>query len=327
MKVQDLPAPVTAAKADWLSGGTWLGFTPSGSKPTARERCQGTVTKQFGAGFVIEYVTKSFGEPNKGFENDPEFQRDRDRHAKLAGKLVAVHRLRQSALPLIDFIGPDDFHKLQDIWSKRGQRNRWSVAFPIVESYEFVGDPPDAKTVFGETAYRRLFGRQSSTLRELKFDERCALNELEICEVKAPNAWVDVDEQLKLADLRPVNERILGLIRLDLSDEALEGFSAEKWSSLRRRAAQLATKLIVERQRDGRLQCDACRFDPSVLIGNRNVSPRALLDVHHKRPLALGPRLTQLTDLSLLCPTCHRLEHRLIPKGASIFDGLPDWSA
>jgi 5-methylcytosine-specific restriction protein A len=29
MQIHDLPAPVTAAKADWLPGTHWLGFTPT----------------------------------------------------------------------------------------------------------------------------------------------------------------------------------------------------------------------------------------------------------------------------------------------------------
>jgi hypothetical protein len=40
-------------------------------------------------------------------------------------------------------------------------------------------------------------------------------------------------------------------------------------------------------------------------------SPRSLLDVHYKRPLGEGPRLTRADDFhfALLCPTCHRIEH------------------
>jgi 5-methylcytosine-specific restriction enzyme A len=39
MQIRDLPAPVTAAKADWLPGTYWLGFTPNNGSGAAREQC------------------------------------------------------------------------------------------------------------------------------------------------------------------------------------------------------------------------------------------------------------------------------------------------
>lgn len=83
--------------------------------------------------------------------------------AKLAGRLVAVHKLRTTARNLETIIGEDDFTRLQDMWAQDGGRYRWSVAFPIVESYRIVGRPK-AKTVLGDALYRRLYQRSSATL-------------------------------------------------------------------------------------------------------------------------------------------------------------------
>jgi 5-methylcytosine-specific restriction enzyme A len=38
VKVSDLPAPVVAAKADWLAGTNWLCFTPVDGSGIARDR-------------------------------------------------------------------------------------------------------------------------------------------------------------------------------------------------------------------------------------------------------------------------------------------------
>lgn len=68
MKISDLPYPVTACKADWIPGDTWLGFTPTGEGSDAHAKCQNVVQKQFGSGYVLEYVTKQLEKPNVGYE-------------------------------------------------------------------------------------------------------------------------------------------------------------------------------------------------------------------------------------------------------------------
>lgn len=55
--IHDLPNPVTAAKADWLVADHWVGFTPSEGSTAARAQCQSTIAKQFGNGYVLEYIT------------------------------------------------------------------------------------------------------------------------------------------------------------------------------------------------------------------------------------------------------------------------------
>jgi 5-methylcytosine-specific restriction protein A len=83
---------------------------------------------------------------------------------------------------------------------------------------------------------------------------------------------------------------------------------------LRIRAAWVADKFILQRQRAGKLCCDRCGFDPSTRADLSGVRARTLLDVHHKNPLEEGKRYTRPTELdfALYCPTCHRIEHALL---------------
>jgi 5-methylcytosine-specific restriction protein A len=143
MKIRNLPDPITASKSDWLAGTSWIGFTPSDGSLTTSVKA--TIQRQFGPGYVIEYITKKFGEPNPGFEKDPEYLAERESHNDLAGRFIAVHRLRATARPLVEILGPQQFERLQDMWAQDGNRHRWSVAFPIIESYR-VHDRPKAKS-------------------------------------------------------------------------------------------------------------------------------------------------------------------------------------
>jgi 5-methylcytosine-specific restriction enzyme A len=143
MQIRDLPAPVTASKADWQSATNWIGFTPNEDSLSARNQCQSTIQKQFAQGYVIEYITKTLSEPNPGFEHHPDYLREREQHKKTAGQLIAVHRLRTTARRLEEVLGAEQFARLQDMWAVADKRCRWSVAVPIVESYAITGRPPD----------------------------------------------------------------------------------------------------------------------------------------------------------------------------------------
>ena len=140
-RIADLPLPVMAAKADWLVASHWIGFTPASDAPEAPSRCQATIHGQFAGGYVVEYITRTFGSPNAGFESDPAYLSERAAHAAVAGRLVAVHRLRPTSRPLRTILGDGDYERMQDMWAEDGKRRRWSVAFPIVESYEITTRP------------------------------------------------------------------------------------------------------------------------------------------------------------------------------------------
>jgi 5-methylcytosine-specific restriction protein A len=306
MQIRDLPAPITASKADWLAGTTWLGFTPPEGDLTARNKCQSTIQRQFGSGYVLEYITEQFSEPNPGFENDPAYLVEREAHQALAGRLIAVHKLRTTARSLETILGTEEFKRLQDMWAQGGKRYRWSVAFPIVESYEIVGRPK-AKDVLGEAAYRRLYQRSSATLRTLTDDERRLIADLELRQIATANSWIGIEDEFRLAEASEINREVERAIGRDLV--ALEGMEAERLAKVKRRAAWIADRFIRERQMAGTIICDDCAFDPRDLAVELGVKPRGFLDVHHKNPLDEGVRYTTVADFALLCPTCHRIEH------------------
>ncbi|MFG1289878.1 HNH endonuclease [Xanthobacter versatilis] len=316
MRIKDLPAPVTAAKADWLAGTTWIGFTPTGGDLESRNQCQATIQHQFGRGYVVEYVTKQFNQPNPGFERDPAYLAERQAHRELAGRLIAVHKLKTTSRPLQRIIGDTDYKKLQDMWAKGDNRYRWSVAFPIIESYAIKGRP-EAEEVFGAGPYRRLFRHPSATLRELNDDERKSISDLQIERVDTDNAWIGIEDEIEAAELSQIDPLTQRQIDRDLG--ALEGMAEERRIKIRKRAAWKADQFIRERQRNGRLVCDTCKFDPATLFDPKRVRLRRLLEVHHKDPLAEGVRLTTTADFALLCPTCHKVEHVRLQLGSKGF--------
>lgn len=309
-RIADLPAPVTAAKADWLVASDWIGFTPVGDNPDAAGRCQATIAAQAANGYVIEYITRHFGKPKPGYLTDPRYLEERDAHAAVAGRLVAVHRLHVSSLPLRTIIGEDDYNRIQDIWDEDGRRRRWSVAFPIVESYEILTKPL-ARDVLGPEAMQRLFAHPSATLRPLNDDERVRIANLPLSVRSTRNAWIGIQADIMAAERSAIDRRISREIDRDLGSRAAEGMTVEQWTKVRLRAAWLAQRFVRERQKDNSLKCDECGFDPTSRVNGTPVKARSLLDVHHRHPLEEGQRVTTLADFKLLCPICHRFEHEL----------------
>jgi 5-methylcytosine-specific restriction protein A len=311
MKVLDLTAPVTASKADWLAATTWMGFTPTGEGPNARSSCQSSIRRQFGNGYVLEYITEQFNEPNLGFENDPGYLAERAAHAELAGRLIAIHKLRTTSRSLVEIVGPESFKRTQDMWATDGKRWRWSVAFPIVESFDLV-ERPKARDVFGEDSYRFLYRYPSAGLRSLLDEHRSALSDLKLERRQAANAFIGVEDEFELADRSQINASTQRLINEDFREGAFEGMSDEYIARLRKRAAWIADRFIRLRQTEGKLYCDDCGFNPANVLDPTVAKPRSMLDVHHKHPLEEGVRYTQVEDFALLCPTCHRVEHQRI---------------
>jgi len=310
MRIKDLSAPITAAKADWLPGTHWLGFTPKGASGNAREQCRATINSQINGGYVIEYVTLKFDDPNAGFESNPRYLAEKAAHKEVAGKLLAVHRLWPSSRPLKAIVGDQEFKELQDMWADGEKRYRWSVAFPIVESFALV-PPRYANEVLSRQAMIRLFAHPSGTLRPLNDDERQQIAELEIEARPTVNAWIGIADEAKMAEQSEINAGTTRLINADMALAALEGMTEEQKVLIRKRAAWLADRFVRNRARAGQLSCDNCGFDPASKIANTAVKARSLLDVHHMNPLDEGVRKTTEADFCLLCPNCHRFMHRL----------------
>lgn len=90
--------------------------------------------------------------------------------------------------------------------------------------------------------------------------------------------------------------------------EFVEGSPVLRKHILRERHIGLRAKVLRSREKLG-LSCDCCkRTDPQMDIRMQ----RAMFEVHHKRPLAEGVRATKVSDVNLLCATCHRLIHRAL---------------
>lgn len=99
----------------------------------------------------------------------------------------------------------------------------------------------------------------------------------------------------------------------DSSDDDVtfaEGRSATDAHKRRERNPKLRRNLIDLRKKANALCCEVC--------GYKNYSSDARFDeagfeAHHLKPLAfIGETQTKLSDLALLCATCHRLAHRAI---------------
>jgi 5-methylcytosine-specific restriction protein A len=233
MKIHDLPDPVTASKADWSIADTCISFTPNSASRDAKNKCQSSILKQFGQGYVLEYITQGFEHPNPGYEDDADYKADRERHEVFGGALVAVHRLQHSSLPLSTIYGAERYKHIQDMWARGGRRFRWDVAFPIVESYD-IKDKPKAKTVFGQGLYETLYKRSSNGLRRLTDAHRVAIASLDIEPREVvPNRYIADDA----ADEREMlNKLYRDFGAHEVFRSALEGMTEDRKVKFRHRS-------------------------------------------------------------------------------------------
>lgn len=316
MRIRDLSRPVVAAKSDYLGATTWIGFTPSGTGHDAVEKCRSTIARQAAGGYVLEYITQNFGVPNPGAEHDPHFLKDKADHAKVAGRLVAVHRLRPTARSLREIVGEKEFNWLQDVWSQDGNRDRWSVAFPVIESFS-IEPAPLASEVLRTEGMKRLFAHPAATLRPMIESEVEAIANLTIEARPSSSAWIAIEDEVRMAELSPPPSRsLVSALERDLSAGAFEGMTEEEVRKTKLRAAWLANRFVLWRRKENTLHCDDCGFDPKAKVAGTAVNPRSLLDVHHKDPIAEGKRYTTIADFSLLCPICHRFIHATLSTAA-----------
>lgn len=81
------------------------------------------------------------------------------------------------------------------------------------------------------------------------------------------------------------------------------------------RNQKLRMTLIRERMKNAPLKCDACSTSKVTTDPHLN---EAIFEAHHLTPLAsIGATTTKLSEMALLCATCHRLIHRLSKKQGS----------
>jgi 5-methylcytosine-specific restriction protein A len=205
------------------------------------------------------------------------------------------------------------------MWARDGRKYRWSVAFPIVDSFKIVG-APDAISVLGDAAFQRVLVHASSILRPLTDEERKSLDDLAIEPQPTSNLWIAIEDEAAMAERSEISASTRAAIDGDLAASAMEGLTEAQRVQVRKRAAWLAARFVRDRQKHGDLKCDKCKFDPTERTVDSGVKPRSLIDVHHRQPLAEGRRYTQATAefFQLLCPTCHRFEHALIRLAARV---------
>lgn len=311
MKIKDLSAPVTVAKTDWLCRKSWIGFTPAKDTLESRNKCENSINKLISNGYIIEYVTKKFRNPNRKFLDERQYLHARMFHKCNAGRFIAVHKLNPVSEKLSNILSCKEYRALQNIWSQEGKKYRWSVAFRVVESYEIVGKPL-AEDILGTDIYRRLFQHASKSLRLIDDEVRKPLGELTLnMQACSTDIWQmiakDIDD--KATQPMKVAKHLHQMIDRDLALLALEGHSNERLTMIRKRSRLLLADFLRQREKENSFQCDCCGFDPSDLSKKLKVSKRSFFDIHHKDPLAEGVRLTSINDFALLCPTCHRIEH------------------
>lgn len=78
----------------------------------------------------------------------------------------------------------------------------------------------------------------------------------------------------------------------------------------RKRERRLRQKLLKQKG-DDQLSCEICRFSPPLLERELRES---FFEAHHIRPLSdfKGVTNTRVSDMSLLCASCHRYLHKFI---------------
>lgn len=92
--------------------------------------------------------------------------------------------------------------------------------------------------------------------------------------------------------------------------EFYEGRTITRSHLCRERSPSLRSKLLLDRAKHDRLRCEICDASHSHLPERLR---HTAFEAHHLVPLATGgARTVRLTDVALLCATCHRLIHRLI---------------
>ena len=87
---------------------------------------------------------------------------------------------------------------------------------------------------------------------------------------------------------------------LPTESEVEEGYREDRQVSFIKRNQ----KIIAEARLRDNFKCQACGF-------TLHVDGKPLIDCHHTVPLshASGLRVTKVSDLVCLCPTCHRISH------------------
>jgi 5-methylcytosine-specific restriction enzyme A len=271
MRISDLLEQVSAVKGHWnpefpdrsSDSIGWVGFTPSRDEPSSRQQLRTTVHRQMnhGKGYVLEYVTISRPPPNP--DSRPLTPEEKALHAKAAGALTAVFKLANRPVHAQELMRPEQYNDLQNRWDQRGDRARWSEAFPIIEAWEITGWPK-ARDVLGLQAAARRCEMQSQFLKELDDDDRAKLAHLDLGPIDLPSDGLAAKYFIDLAQ-RENTDRGLRPDTLASEDRPLyEDYSAIEGATreMRLRLAQRDRHLVRILKRTTPLVCAICCYDP-----------------------------------------------------------------
>lgn len=114
---------------------------------------------------------------------------------------------------------------------------------------------------------------------------------------------------------RVLEKDVATSVTLDNDASFPEGLLVEKLHKSRERShrvVDLAKSQFIERR--GRLSCEACGLDPEKHFGSAKMRNR-IIEAHHDVPLSDDKHegTTRVSDLRMLCPTCHRAIHSIRP--------------
>lgn len=133
------------------------------------------------------------------------------------------------------------------------------------------------------------------------------------------DVWIKYGENLDLASsiaetIRTNYQRLQNPVEEEdeICTEHQEGQIVVRLHKTRERDPKLVLKKkqsIIEKF--GFLSCQACSINLEKTFGSKNYN---VYECHHLLPLhATGKTKNSINDLVLLCPTCHRIAHRIQP--------------
>jgi 5-methylcytosine-specific restriction protein A len=187
---------------------------------------------------------------------------------------------------------PEQYDDLQNRWDQRGDRVRWSEAYPIIEAWEITGWPK-ARDILGLQAAKRRCEMQPQFLKVLSDDDRAKLAHLDLMPIDLPADGLAAKHFIYLAqqDNKSRGVRGDGLASEDrvLYEDysAIEGATKE----MRVRLAQRDRHLVKILKGTLPFGCAICGYDP-IERGANQKQAHAILEAHHRTPVRAGERLS-----------------------------------
>lgn len=188
----------------------------------------------------------------------------------------------------------------------QNEMKQWPVATMLSEVFTIGGQPhivddlgfPDGKILeHSFDSVRRndlLVERLWQVLKNRPIERRY--------DIMPPPGFIDRGEFFHVVDVYPT---------VDKNSEEGQRLYKEMRVIERCRTLVELKKRENKHRNSGRYVCESCGFADKLGV---------MFDVHHLFPLHAGSRLTNPTDLAVLCPTCHRWAHA---KGIDWLNPMP----